>query len=76
MGFGTNKTPVEVIKEGAFGGIYFSDICKYFRDMVNDTESHRKNLLTQKVLKKSIIAKVILTLASINMEDMLNVENH
>ena len=46
MGFGTNKTPVEVIKEGAFGGIYFSDICKYFRDMVNDTESHRKNLLT------------------------------
>ena len=25
MGFGTNKTPVEIIKEGAFGGIYFRD---------------------------------------------------
>ena len=26
MDFGTNKTPVEVIKEGAFGGTYFRDI--------------------------------------------------
>ena len=26
MGFGTNKTPVEIIKEGAFGRIYFRDI--------------------------------------------------
>ena len=26
MDFGANKTPVEVIKEGAFGGIYFGDI--------------------------------------------------
>ena len=25
MNFGTNKTPVEVIKEGAFGGTYFRD---------------------------------------------------
>ena len=25
-GFGANKTPVEVIKEGAFGGTYFRDI--------------------------------------------------
>ena len=24
--FGTNKTPVEVIKKGAFGGSYFTDI--------------------------------------------------
>ena len=27
MDFGTNQTSVEVIKEGAFGGIYFRDIC-------------------------------------------------
>ena len=27
MDFATNKTPVEVIKEGAFGGNYFRDIC-------------------------------------------------
>ena len=26
MGFGANKTPVEVIKERAFGGTYFTDI--------------------------------------------------
>ena len=26
MDFGTNKTPIEVIKEGAFGGTYFRDI--------------------------------------------------
>ena len=27
MDFGANKTPVEIIKEGAFGGTYFRDIC-------------------------------------------------
>ena len=26
MDFGTNKRPVEMIKEGAFGGYYFRDI--------------------------------------------------
>ena len=26
MDFGANKTPVEAIKEGAFGGTYFRDI--------------------------------------------------
>ena len=26
MDFDTNKTPVEMIKEGAFGGTYFRDI--------------------------------------------------
>ena len=26
MDFGTNKTPVEVIKDGAFKGTYFRDI--------------------------------------------------
>ena len=26
MDFGANKTPVKVIKEGAFGGNYFRDI--------------------------------------------------
>ena len=27
MDFGANKTPVEVIREGPFGGTYFRDIC-------------------------------------------------
>ena len=26
MDFGTNKTPADIIKEGAFGGTYFRDI--------------------------------------------------
>ena len=26
MNCGTNKTPIEVIKKGAFGGTYFKDI--------------------------------------------------
>ena len=26
MDFGANKTPIEVIREGAFGGLYFRDI--------------------------------------------------
>ena len=26
MDFGANKTPVEMIKKGAFGGTYFRDI--------------------------------------------------
>ena len=26
MDFGANKTPVEIIKEGAFGGAYFTKI--------------------------------------------------
>ena len=25
MDFGTNKTPIEIIKEGSFGGTYFRD---------------------------------------------------
>ena len=32
MDFGTNKTPVEVIKEGAFGGTYFRDIYSNVND--------------------------------------------
>ena len=27
MNFSPNKTPVEIIREGAFGGTYFRDIC-------------------------------------------------
>ena len=32
MNFGTNKTPVEVIKEGAFGDTYFRDIYSGIND--------------------------------------------
>ena len=32
MDFGTNKTPIEVIKEGSFGGTYFRDIYSSVND--------------------------------------------
>ena len=32
MDFGTNKTPVEIIKEGSFGGTYFRDIYSSVND--------------------------------------------
>ena len=40
MGFSPNKTPIEIIKEGAFGGTYFRDIyCTK-----SGTKIHGKNL--------------------------------
>ena len=38
MDFGANKTPVEIIREGAFGGTYFRDI----HSRIND-QWHRKS---------------------------------
>ena len=32
MGFSPNKTPIEVIREGAFGGTYFRDIYSGIND--------------------------------------------
>ena len=72
MDFGANKTPVEVIKEGAFGGTYFRDIILVL--MANGIESHGKNLMLQKILIKSITVQIIMMLVSINM--MLSVEHH
>ena len=51
MDFGANKTPVEVIKEGAFGGTYFRDICsgingKWYRK--SSKEFHELKNIDQK----------------------------
>ena len=40
--FSANKTPVEIVKEGASGGTYFRDICSGIN--VNGIESRRKNI--------------------------------
>ena len=42
MNFSPNKTPVDIIKEGAFGGTYFRDIYPIL--MKNATKIHGKNL--------------------------------
>ena len=40
MNFSPNKTPIEVIREGAFDGTYFRDMVL----MRSGTEIHGKNL--------------------------------
>ena len=41
MNFSPNKTPIEIIKEGAFGVSYFRDILVLMR---SGTKVHGKNL--------------------------------
>ena len=70
MEFGANKTPVAVIKEGAFGGTYFRDIYpgingKWYRKSWKEF-NQLKDILTL------FDIRVILTLVGINM--MLNAE--
>ena len=43
MDFGANKMPIEIIKEGAFGGTYFRDIQMLVK---NGTKIHEKNLIS------------------------------
>ena len=43
MDFSTNKTRIELIREGAFGGTYLRDILVL---MKNGTKIHRKSLIS------------------------------
>ena len=52
--------PIEIIKEGAFGGTYFGDIYSGIHGKWSGTESHGKNLFSWKIFIKSIIAQIIL----------------
>ena len=69
MDVGANKTPVEVIKEGAFGGTYFRDIYSGI-----NRKWYRKSWKEFDQLKNidSIIAQMIMMSVSINM--VLNAE--
>ena len=42
MDFSPNETPIEIIKEGAFGGAYFRDV--YSNINKDGTKIHGKNL--------------------------------
>ena len=61
MNFGTNKTPVEVIKEGSFGGTYFRNIYS----IVNDKfyKNSWKEFKDLKNINKNIKAVVIIMLS-------------
>ena len=67
MDFGANKTPVEVIREGAFGAAYFRNTYS------GVTESQGKNLISRKIFIRSFIAQIIMMSVLINM--VLNVEH-
>ena len=71
MDFGANKTPVEIIREGAFGGTYFRDIYsgingKWYKKTWKEFDQ-------LKDINQSIITQVIMMLVSINM--VSNVEH-
>ena len=72
MNFGSNKTPVEMIREGAFGGIYFRDICSGINDKWY--KKSWKEFDQLKDIDRSIIAQIIIMSVSTNM--MLNAEYH
>ena len=72
MDFGANKTLVEVIKDGAFGGTFFRDTYSDTNDKCIKTQE--KNLVIHKILIKNFIAQIMMMLMLINM--VLNVEHH
>ena len=74
MDLGANKTPVKVIKEGALGGTYFRILETFILVLMrSDTKNHGKNLISWKILIKSIIAHINTMLVLINM--VLNAEH-
>ena len=72
MNFGSNKTPVEMIREGAFGGIYFRDICSGINDKWY--KKSWKEFDQLKDIDRSVIAQIIIMSVSTNM--VLNAEYH
>ena len=71
MKFNPNKTPIEVIKKGTFGGTYFRDDYsgvdgKWYRKSWKDFDQ-------LKILIKNFIVQIIMIAVSINM--VLNAEH-
>ena len=66
MDFGANKTPVEVIREGAFGGTILVLL-------ESGTKNHGKNSISWKILIRSIIVQIITMWVLIKM--VLNAEH-
>ena len=72
MDFGANKTPVEVIIESVFGGVYFRDIYSG----INGKQYRKswKEFDQLKDIDQKIIAQIIMMLLLIDL--MLNMEEH
>ena len=71
MDFGVNKTPAEVIKEGACGGTFLGTFILVLLEC--GTKHRGKKLASWKILIKSFIVQIIMMSVSINM--VLNVEH-
>ena len=65
MDFGANKTPVEVIHEGAFGGTFQRYLFWCYRKVVQKVMERIGSV--KKILIRSFIAQVIMMLVLINM---------
>ena len=63
MSFSPNKTPIEVIREGAFGGNYFRDI---YSSIKSGTKIHGKNLFSYKILILNFMHQIIMIKIWIN----------
>ena len=72
MDLGANKTPIELIREGAFGGTYFRDI--YSGVTGKWYKRHGSNLISWKILIRRFIVYIITMPVPINM--VLNAEHH
>ena len=72
MDFGANKMPIEVIREGAFKVLILETLILVLLE--NGTKSHGNNLVSWKILSRSIFAQVIMMLVLINM--VLNAQHH
>ena len=65
MDFGANKTPVDIIREGAFGGTYFRDIYsgvngKWYKKSWKEFDQLKK-------LIRSFIVQIVMMSVSVNM---------
>ena len=49
MNFNPNKTPIEIIKEGAFGGTYFRDIYSNNNERLNNSIKYDRWVLEIKI---------------------------
>ena len=53
MNFGANKTPVYIIREGAFGVTYFRDIYS------SGTKRYGKNSVSWKILSEVLLSRLL-----------------
>ena len=72
MDFGGNKTSIEVIKEEHLEGLILEIFILML--IIDCIKSHGKNLMSQRILIRIIIAQIIKMLMLINVK--LNMEHH